>query len=255
LIQHALSAVDPILLRALDLRPRQRVLDVACGTGDPALWIARWIGPSGKVVGIDVARPMIDVARRRAALMAIRNARFQVADAEHFRLTGPRFHRIVSRFGLMFVDDVPRTLAAMHRALAPRGRIAFAVWAEAERSTALTIATRAMQPFLRESLPDPEAGPHPMRFGRPARLVRIMRSAGFRSIRIEELTMAFAYQSPEQYVMATLEISSAARGLMRTLTPRQQRLARERMFRAAARHRHGRLIRLPAVARVVSARR
>src|SRR5439155_21968064 len=73
---HSLAAVDPVLLRSLELRPRMRVLDVGSGLGEPALTIARWIEPGGSVLGLDISPSMIDVARRRARLLRISNAWF-----------------------------------------------------------------------------------------------------------------------------------------------------------------------------------
>jgi enediyne biosynthesis protein CalE5 len=255
MIQHSLAAIDPVLLRAADLRPGQRVLDVACGIGDPSLAIARWIEPRGTVLGVDVAPPMIQVARRRAKGLDIRNARFVVGDMQRQKLPRRRFHRIVSRFGIMFVEDIAKALENLHGALAPGGRVAFAVWAEASRNAMLSTATMVMKPYMKEPPPDPEAGPHPMRLGRPTLLPRLLRSAGFRGIRAEEVTMAFVYQSPEQFVEATLEISSASRALYAKLSRADQARVRVGMAKVVGRFKDGALYRLPGVARVVSATR
>ncbi len=255
MIQHSLAAIDPVLLRAADLRPGQRVLDVACGIGDPALAIARWIGPRGTVLGVDVAPPMIEVARRRAKGLDIRNARFRAGDMSRMKFPRGRFHRIVSRFGIMFVEDLSRALENLHSALAPGGRIAFAVWAQAHRNSMLSIATMVMKPYMKEPPPDPEAGPHPMRLGRPTLFPRLLRSAGFHGIRAEEVTMAFVYQSPEQFVEATLEISSASRALYAKLSRGDQARVRVGMAKVARRFKDGALYRLPGIARVVSATR
>ena len=62
---HNLSSVDPYLFRTLALKPGQRVLDVGCGIGEPALTAGAWVGSGGAVVGIDVSPGMIEVARRQ----------------------------------------------------------------------------------------------------------------------------------------------------------------------------------------------
>src|SRR5262249_46069023 len=122
---YTLAAVDPFLIRALALAPGQRVLDFACGSGEPTLAIAPLVAP-GPVLGFDLSAPMLRVPRRRARLRGARNVAFRHGDISRIRL--PRFDRIVSRFGLMLVEDVSATLRRLRGLLRPRGRIALAVW-------------------------------------------------------------------------------------------------------------------------------
>jgi ubiquinone/menaquinone biosynthesis C-methylase UbiE len=248
------SGVDPVLLRALDLEPGQRTLDFGCGTGEPALQIARWIGPRGSVLGLDVAGPMLDVARRRARLLGIRNARFRRGDVT--RLSDREaFDRVSSRFGLMFADDVPGALARVRTALRPGGRVAFAVWGPPALNPSFTIANDAVGAFTTTPPPDPETSPHPMRLARPGLLPRLLREAGFRAIRVAEAPVYAAYPDADTYVRRVLEVAAAIRAVYDTLSPANQRRVRERLRRGAARHRSGEAVRIPGMAWVVSGRR
>lgn len=248
------SGVDPVLLRALDLEPGQRVLDFGCGTGEPALQIARWIGPRGSVLGLDIAGPMLDVARRRARLLGIRNARFRRGDITRLPERGT-FDRVSSRFGLMFVDDIPAALARVRAALRPAGRVAFAVWGPLAFNPSSTIAADALKAFAQTPPPDPETSPHPMRLARPGLLARLLRTAGYREVRVAEAPVYAAYPDADTYARRVLEVSVAVRAAYDRLSPANQRRVRDRMRRGAARYRSGEAVRIPGFAWVVSGRR
>src|SRR6185437_12648693 len=86
---HSLSAVSPVLIRALDLRRGQRVVDLGCGSGDPSLEVAQWVGPRGRVLGIDASPTMLATAGRRARLLGLKNVRFRRGDIARFSPSGP----------------------------------------------------------------------------------------------------------------------------------------------------------------------
>jgi SAM-dependent methyltransferase len=249
-----LHPVDPVLLRALRLSPGQRVLDFGCGSGEPALQIARWIGPRGKVVGLDVAAPMLEIARRRAHLLGIDNVTFRRGDIARLPLRGP-FDRVCSRFGIMFVDDVPRALDHARRALKPGGRAVLSVWGPLERNPALTLTMKAIQPFLETPPPDFEHSPNPMRLARPGLLPRLMRAAGFREVRVAHVPTYAAYPDAEFYVSSMLERAELLRAVYGTLSPAQQQRVRTRLARDVRRFPSGHAIRIPGHAWVISARR
>jgi SAM-dependent methyltransferase len=255
MILYSIAAVNPALVRALDLAPGHRVLDFGSGLGEPALEISQWIAPRGSVLGIDVSPTMIAAARRRARSRGVANVRFQRGDIARFDPGAARFDRVVSRFGLMFVDDVPLTLGHLRRFLKPRGRLALAVWAEAARNPYFTLAGRVLRPYLQSPPVDPEHAPHPLRFGRRALIPRLLREAGFRKVRTREVLTPFVFTSPESCAQAIVDSASVARQLPRSLTRRQHQRIFGALAREAGRYLDGALVRIPAVARVVSAER
>ena len=98
-------------------------LDVATGTGDLALALARVAGPGGCVVGIDFAEAMLEVARRKAHQRGV-TVDFRHADALDLPFPTASFDAVTIGFGLRNVSDIPRALAEMARVLRPGGRLA-----------------------------------------------------------------------------------------------------------------------------------
>src|SRR5690348_15047298 len=75
---HNLQPLTDMLIRNAGIKPGYSVLDLACGTGEPALSIAKIVGPSGRVVGVDIASAMINVAKERMAAQGLKNVTFQL---------------------------------------------------------------------------------------------------------------------------------------------------------------------------------
>jgi len=248
---YSLAAVDPHLVRALDVRPRQRVLDFGCGSGEPALAIAPLVAP-GSVVGLDLSPAMLAIARRRAKLRGVRNVRFRRGDIARIRIAGS-FDRAVARYGLMFVDDIPLALARLRRLLKPRGRIALAVWGPADRNPWYVVRARAARPFLTEPPPDPEHVPGPLRLARPGLLPRLLRGAGFRNVQARGVSAPLVYRGEEEYVESSAQ--GALRVLHDSLSRRRQVELSRRLARGIRPFRDGALLRIPGFAWVVSARR
>ena len=252
-IMHALAPVNLALLRALALSPGQRVADFGCGSGDPALAIAQWVGPRGAVLGIDLSAPMLVTARRRARVLGLQNARFLRADLERFRPSRARFDRVASRFSLMFAGDVPVALKTMRDCLAPGGRAAIAVWGPMEENPGTRARMEAARPFMKEPPGDPEALAHPMRLARPGLLARLMRRAGYVRVKSEAVRMCWMLPSLEDLVRFQIESSLA--DLHRSLSRPDQRRLRARLKHGFRRFQSGGIIRHPGMAWVVSGER
>ena len=252
-LMHSLAAVNPILFRALELAPGQRVLDVGCGTGDPALSLAQWVGPSGRVLALDGADAMLAVARRRAKILRLRNLTFRRMDMNRLRLRGRPFHRAVARYALMFADDAVAVLRSIRASLAPGGILAAAVWGPRRMSPGVILREEAARPFLSEPPPDPERSPNPMRFERDGLLASHFRSAGFRNVRSEAVPVAATYPSVEDFARIQLESSLAE--LHEALGPAERRRLEARLVARFRRFQSGPVVRVPAHAWVVSGRR
>lgn len=250
---YSLAAVDSFLVRALDLAPRQRVLDFACGSGEPSLAIAPLVSP-GPVLGLDLSAPMLAIARRRAKTRGIRNVRFRRGDIARARLLH-RFDRIVSRYGLMFVEDIPGTLARLRAMLKPGGRIALAVWGPIERNALYRIRAEAARPFMKAPPPDPERVPGPLRLSRPGRLARLLRLAGFSGVRAEGVHAPFVYQDEAEYFEINFGVHGPLKNLYDSLGRADRAALHGRVVRALRPYRDGELLRLPGFAWVVSGRR
>jgi ubiquinone/menaquinone biosynthesis C-methylase UbiE len=104
------------------------VLDVCCGAGASALPAARAVGPTGSVLGLDLAEPLLELARRRAADLGLPNVSFRVCDATGAGLESGSFDAVVCVFGVFFAADMPAFVGEMWRLVRPGGTLAITTW-------------------------------------------------------------------------------------------------------------------------------
>jgi len=176
-----LSAIGDAVLALADARAGMAVLDVGCGTGATSLAMA---AAGAKVTGLDVSKPMLGLARKRAAEAGLDIA-FIEADASAHAFT-PEYDLIFSRFGVMFFDDPIGAFANLHRALRTGGRLAFVCWRPLAENLWAAAPLGAAKPFLPEQpSPDPLA-PGPFAFADPQRILSILTDVGFHDVEIEK---------------------------------------------------------------------
>lgn len=112
------------VLRALELRPDERVLDIGSGPGFLAVDMGVAVGPSGQVCGIDTSDSMIVMSRARCAGQPIAKwVEFQVGDATKLPFPDDNFDVVVSTQVYEYISDVTMALAEVHRVLRPAGRV------------------------------------------------------------------------------------------------------------------------------------
>lgn len=175
------------LVEAAGIPPGARVLDLASGTGEPALSIAALVGPRGRVAATDLVPEMLAGARRRAAAKGLANIAFAVADMQALPFADGAFERVTCRLGLMYVPEPARALAEARRVLVPGGRAAFLVWGRLEENDQF----RVLEEVLGAELGlEPHEGPFtPTRFGAAGALAALFEAAGF--AQVEERVLAF----------------------------------------------------------------
>jgi ubiquinone/menaquinone biosynthesis C-methylase UbiE len=112
----------------LRLAPGSGVLDLCCGAGASAIPAARAVGPGGRVLGIDIAAPQLELARARAAGEGLANAEFRYGDATRTGLPDGGFDAVVCVFGVFFAPDMPAFVREMWRLTGPGGVLAVTTW-------------------------------------------------------------------------------------------------------------------------------
>jgi ubiquinone/menaquinone biosynthesis C-methylase UbiE len=112
------------------LRPGQRVLDVACGTGWSAVAAAHVVGTAGSVVAVDYAEPMLDITRQKVSELGLRNVEVMQADATQLNFDEASFDAVVCVLGIFFLEDMAAAAAGFWRLLRPDGVLAITVLGE-----------------------------------------------------------------------------------------------------------------------------
>lgn len=180
------------MIQAAALRSGESVLDIGCGCGGTTFEIARVVGPSGRVTGLDISGPMLGLARRRAAALSLQNVEFLHGDAQIYKLPHDHFDVAVSRFGVMFFEDPVAAFRNIHRSLKPGGRLAFACWRTPQENPWVLLPMMEAAKHVTLPPPPPPHEPGPFAFGDRARIESILSTAGFESIGIEKLNITMA---------------------------------------------------------------
>jgi ubiquinone/menaquinone biosynthesis C-methylase UbiE len=179
------------IVAAAQVRSGVRVLDIACGTGEPAISIAELLAHSGEVVGVDISPAPLKIARDRATQRGLSNVTFQQADAHELPFPDNSFGGITSRLGVMFFPDLPRALREMHRVLRPECRATLLVWGPmAQPYFQTTIGTVL---HLLPGAVAPESGRKMFALGDPGVLSQALLQAGFSQVKEEIVTVPWTW--------------------------------------------------------------
>ncbi len=111
-------------IERLSLRPGSSVLDVGCGSGASAIPAAVAVGPFGRVVGIDLAQRLLDIARAKSAAQKLSNIDFQRADMTALDYPDGSFDAVVCVFAVFFVTDMVTQVRELWRLVRPGGKLA-----------------------------------------------------------------------------------------------------------------------------------
>jgi ubiquinone/menaquinone biosynthesis C-methylase UbiE len=115
-------------IHRISLHPGDRVLDVCCGTGASAIPAAVLVGSEGRVLGIDIAESLLELARNKSRQQGLENIEFRYGDFENLDFPSESFDAIVCVFGIFFVPDMLAAVQELWRMLSPGGKLAITSW-------------------------------------------------------------------------------------------------------------------------------
>ena len=221
---HLEKAVRPVhdwLIRELQPRPDDTVLELAAGTGDLGFKVARLVGPKGRVVSTDFSPDMVEVARRRAAELGVENVEVRVMDAEQIDLADGSVDGVLCQSGYMLVSDVEQALAETRRVLRPSGRLALSVWGAPDRNAWASILARL---FIEHgNMPAPEPGrPGVFSMASEERTRGLLAGAGFEAIRTDEVDVRFRFEDVADYVQWAIDMAGPLAMVLRELPDDEQ---------------------------------
>lgn len=230
------QVVSDRLIELAEIHQGSRVLDVATGIGEPAVTAARKVGPTGKVIAIDLSPKMLAVARERTKEVGLSNIiEFQEGDVESLHLPSSSFDAVICRFGLMFMPDVIGTLKTMWSALAQDGRIATAVWSSVDKVPSFRLPLEIVMKETGTS-PPPPGSPGPFALADTLILRQRFEQAGFHDIKIESGTMNFKLSSPTEYMEFLWNTAGPLGEMVARLPAARQEEIRNKIVDAAKEH-------------------
>jgi len=197
---------NQMIIAAAGIQPGEDVLDIASGTGNPAVSIALSMEGKGSVTCTDLTPAMLEAVQTRAENLSLSIMRCVSADMLALPFADASFDCVTCRFGLMFPGDRVAAAREALRVLRPGGRVAYVVWGPYAENPPFVVPRRAVANFLGS-----DEGPEPPRhvLGASGALADILRNAGFDPVEEKELRYRNRVEDAVDYVTRGLKRSFA----------------------------------------------
>jgi ubiquinone/menaquinone biosynthesis C-methylase UbiE len=200
-VERGAQKVSNKLVELAEIKPGDKVLDIATGIGEPAVTAARRVKPNGEVVAIDISSQMLAIAKTRAKSLGLDDIiEFRESDGEKLDLpdSTAKFDAILSRWGLMFFPNLPAALVKIREMLVTNGSLSAAVWSAPSKVPWLDLAFASVRKQINASDSTPMT-PGPFALADVDALKQFFSQAGFRDIKTNTFQVTFEFDSPESY--------------------------------------------------------
>ncbi|MEB3177767.1 MAG: methyltransferase domain-containing protein [Nostocaceae cyanobacterium] len=195
------SPVAQCLISCANLQTRQKILDVATGTGLVAFAAAQIVGDSGKVIAVDISPGMLSQAREKLAASGLQNLAFLEADAEHIHLVESSFDRILCSLAICYLTDISGALKQWYFWLTPGGMVAFNAWDE--NAFIPSVLFREVAANYGITVPNPNAT-----LGTHKRCEKLLQAEGFTDIQIQNQQFGWYFIPDVNYAEELWKINS-----------------------------------------------
>lgn len=251
-IREMFAPVTQALIAEAGIREGSTVLDVATGPGEPALSIADGLGPSGKVVGVDLVPEMVEAARRESERRGLRHATFERAVAENLPFAERTFDAVVCRFGVMFFPCPADAIREWLRVLKPGGRMSLAVWNFPDKNPFFYVTSKVLERYV-PAQPEPPDAPGAFRFAEAGKLKAVLQDAGAAATRERLLQFTIRPKmSKEELWALRSEMSETLRTKLATLSGQQRSELKREVLEALTPYARGNEMLFPAEVLIVS---
>lgn len=180
------------------LRPGEKVLDVACGTGIVTRLAAPRVTPHGAITGVDLDPAMIAVAESLVPAVPGVTVDWHCASAQNMPLESGIFDVVFCLQGLQYLPDAAEGLREMRRVMRPDGRLLAVVWTSLQECKGQLALARALERRNIEAAVIHKA----YSLGDPRRVREFASEAGFRSVEIRTGSIAARFPSVARFVDA-----------------------------------------------------
>jgi SAM-dependent methyltransferase len=226
--EESTGAVTELMLDLADLRPGDRVLDVAAGTGDSSLIAARRVEPNGHVLAVDMSANMLKRAEASAREAGLTNIETRVMNAATLEFEANSLDVVICRLALMLFANPTAALAEIHRVVKPTRKVAVMVFSAPERNPFHGLALQVARGI--GNMPTPPPGqPGMFALGGEGLLDHVYRQAGFNGVSIHPGTIRRRYSSLQDAIQGMKGSSAALHDLMVKLSEADQDRAWEQI--------------------------
>lgn len=194
------------MIRLLDPKGAETILDIAGGTGEPGLSIAGMLN-GGKVIITDLAEGMLDVAREKVSKSGITNVEFQACDVCELPFADNTFDSASCRMGFMFFPDMLLATKEIYRVLKPGGKFTIAVWGGPEKNFWVTVVSGTINRNMQLPAPAPGA-PVMFRCAKSGLMTDIFQQAGFKNTSEKEVIGRLKCETVAAFWTMTTEIAA-----------------------------------------------
>lgn len=221
--QETTGAATEMMLDLACIRPGDRVLEVAAGTGDLSILVARRVGTSGYVLATDISTAMLSRAAQAAREAGLANVETRIMDAASLELKENSFDAVLCRMGLMLFPQPLETLVSMRRILKQRKKLAVMVHSAAAKNPCHGLPLEIVRRI--GNIPSPPAGrPGMFALGGSGALEKLLEKSGLREVGVHPLAIRRKFSSLAEAIRS-MKSNAALQELLQRLSAEEQNRA------------------------------